>query len=324
VDVVSNDLGQVFQQSFDVFGSPLTGPSPELTRAGYTGHQHDRDLGLIDMGGRIYDPLSAQFVSRDPVTQAPFWSQGLNGYAYVFNDPVNNVDPTGFAADGSAAGGGGLIGGLLLGGLAARGVVPMPSLGINMAIHGYQPGTFQMDARPGNGSARPPVQEGIPALDGGIPDGLRGLDEREANRLLQGANNLLNRYGPKAAETAKRLYDAAKPAAVRAGQRLVNALSRLCRSSPVPRIHMGQQGKHIVGHNNYIPGRSIFKHSDPQGLLNRFGGTGQPVGNVERGLPGFRERVDFQQVIGEINGVETTKGIIHYAKDGAHIVPALP
>jgi hypothetical protein len=32
--------------------------------------------------------------------QAPFWSQGLNRYAYTFNDPVNNTDPSGFQAAG--------------------------------------------------------------------------------------------------------------------------------------------------------------------------------------------------------------------------------
>jgi RHS repeat-associated protein len=171
----------VFQQSFDLLGAPLTSPTPELTRAGYTGHEHDRDLGLIDMRGRIYDTLSSQFISRDPVTQAPFWSQGLNGYAYVFNDPINNVDPTGFAADGAAAGGGGLIVGLLFGSFAVHGVVVSPlRLGytaVRAASGGYDPGTYQMDARPGNGSA---FQRPIGPLDSGIPNDLSGSEERLA------------------------------------------------------------------------------------------------------------------------------------------------
>src|SRR5690554_6415787 len=35
--------------------------------------------------------------------QAPYWSQGLNRYSYVFNDPVNNTDPTGFVTGNDAA-----------------------------------------------------------------------------------------------------------------------------------------------------------------------------------------------------------------------------
>ena len=89
-------------------------------------------------------------------------------------------------------------------------------------------------------------------------------------------------------------------------------------------IHVGRQGKHIPGHNNYIPGRSPLTHRDPQGLLDQFGGKGQPIGRTPIGQPGSKERVDFGEVIGEINGQPTTRGIIHYSKDGAHIVPANP
>jgi len=52
------------------------------------------------MKGRVYDPLAGRFLTADPVMQAPFWSQGLNRYSYVFNNPVNNTDPSGFVADG--------------------------------------------------------------------------------------------------------------------------------------------------------------------------------------------------------------------------------
>ena len=39
-------------------------------------------------------------MSPDPVMQAPFWTQGQNRYSYVFNDPINATDPSGFAAGG--------------------------------------------------------------------------------------------------------------------------------------------------------------------------------------------------------------------------------
>ena len=90
---------------------------------------------------------------------------------------------------------------------------------------------------------------------------------------------------------------------------------------------MAKQGKHIPGHSNYIEGRSILR-ADPEALATRAG-TGQPVNRVPRGQPGFKERVDFGEVIGDFveDGVATTttKGIITYAADGTiHIIPARP
>lgn len=97
-------------------------------------------------------------------------------------------------------------------------------------------------------------------------------------------------------------------------------------------IHQGQQGKHIPGHPNFEParGRSELTHPDPQSLLDEYSGTGQPIGRIPVGQPGSRERVDFGQTIGNYSDREagtkapTSKGIIHYGKNGAHIVPSRP
>lgn len=95
-----------------------------------------------------------------------------------------------------------------------------------------------------------------------------------------------------------------------------------------PKIHMGQQGKHIVGHNNFLQGSSVLT-ADPSKLAARAG-TGTPVNNVARGQPGFRERVNFGDTIGQYvdeatgQATETTMGIIHYGMGGIHVVPARP
>ncbi|MDS9397107.1 polymorphic toxin type 50 domain-containing protein [Aphanizomenon flos-aquae NRERC-008] len=43
----------------------------------------------------------------------------------------------------------------------------------------------------------------------------------------------------------------------------------------------GSQGKHQPGHNNFMPGRSPFTHLNPQQLVNKFAGKGQPANNYE-------------------------------------------
>ena len=108
-----------------------------------------------------------------------------------------------------------------------------------------------------------------------------------------------------------------------AGKDIAEALG----TKALPVVNMGKQGKHILGHNNYKPGRSILK-ADPI-VLARRAGTGMPVNKIPPGQAGFKERIGFKDVIGDFvkNGVATpTKnGIITYAKDGSiHIIPAAP
>ena len=54
-------------------------------------------LDLVHMNGRVYDPLTAKFLSGDPFIQDPLNGQGYNRYSYVMNNPTNLTDPSGFA-----------------------------------------------------------------------------------------------------------------------------------------------------------------------------------------------------------------------------------
>ena len=90
-------------------------------------------------------------------------------------------------------------------------------------------------------------------------------------------------------------------------------------------VHEGRQGKHILGHNNYRPGGSIFNGTvqEAQALIDKFTGKGKMINDR-------RERVDFGKVIGKYFDTDTRKyydttvGTIRYSKDGTHIVPAKP
>ena len=57
-------------------------------------HDEEASLGLINMNGRVYDPLQARFVSLDPLL-SDLGSQGLNPYSYVRNNPLTLRDPSG-------------------------------------------------------------------------------------------------------------------------------------------------------------------------------------------------------------------------------------
>jgi RHS repeat-associated protein len=71
----------------------------------YTGQRIDPETGLYYYRARMYAPALGRFLQPDPIgTQG-----GLNLYAYVGNDPLNLIDPTGMAMQAA-----GVIGGQLL------------------------------------------------------------------------------------------------------------------------------------------------------------------------------------------------------------------
>lgn len=97
------------------------------------------------------------------------------------------------------------------------------------------------------------------------------------------------------------------------------------------KVKPGAQEKHIPNTPNYKQeiangqNKSIFygDNKTAQELLDKFAGKGTTVTKN-------KERVDFGKPIGKyydpVTGqyVETYRGMIHYGKDGAHIVPAKP
>lgn len=84
---------------------------------------------------------------------------------------------------------------------------------------------------------------------------------------------------------------------------------------------MGQQGKHIKGHNSFKEGYSCFNDGvDPAELLGSVhSGKYSVAGAGVRGNP----IVDFVRPIGVggRTGQLVTRGQIHYGKNGAHIFP---
>ncbi len=95
------------------------------------------------------------------------------------------------------------------------------------------------------------------------------------------------------------------------------------------KINPDDQANHVPGSKGVKEGRSAVTHPDVDRLYDTWRGRGEPTNRILRGQPGFRERFDTG---GEIVGIHrdgktgietpTTRGTIHYDKNGAHIVPA--
>ncbi len=145
-----------------------------------------------------------------------------------------------------------------------------------------------------------------------------------AYKNLKNANRFLNLEAMAISNTNK---EAIVSAAIKREAEIKNYFNNI-------KIQWGKQNKHIPGKPNYITGGGTIEISESklESLIKSKAGTGQKVIG-EIGIPGYKERVDFGEVIGkhalEIQGKpvqysSTTKGIIIYAKDGVHVVPSNP
>ena len=120
--VATNGSGSVeSEQHFDAWGrrrdvnnwellppAAMTGLPVWLYR-GYTGHEHLDRFGLINMNGRMYDPVTGRMLSADNYVPDPLFSQDYNRYTYARNNPLIYTDPDGefwHIVIGAALGGG--------------------------------------------------------------------------------------------------------------------------------------------------------------------------------------------------------------------------
>jgi len=71
------------------------------TTRGFTGHEQDDAIGLINMNARLYEPVIGRFLSPDSIVPDESFTQAFNRYSYVINNPLTLSDPTGHTYDPS-------------------------------------------------------------------------------------------------------------------------------------------------------------------------------------------------------------------------------
>lgn len=91
------------EMSFDAWGqrrnadwTTMPGSFTGTYERGFTNHEHYDLFSLIDMNGRVYDPVLGRFLSPDPFVQDLSDLQALNRYSYVKNNPLSYTDPSGY------------------------------------------------------------------------------------------------------------------------------------------------------------------------------------------------------------------------------------
>jgi RHS repeat-associated protein len=100
----TGDNGVLLEEmSFDAWGqrrnadwtSSTAGINTSHER-GFTNHEHYDLFAMIDMNGRVYDPVLGRFLQADPYIQDMTDLQALNRYSYMDNNPLSGTDPTGY------------------------------------------------------------------------------------------------------------------------------------------------------------------------------------------------------------------------------------
>jgi RHS repeat-associated protein len=90
---LSNSTGALANTyTYDNYGKLTASTGTLVNSLRYTGREIDSETGLSFNRARYFDPGAGRFLSEDPIG---IIGSGSNFYAYVGNDPINQIDPLG-------------------------------------------------------------------------------------------------------------------------------------------------------------------------------------------------------------------------------------
>ena len=92
-DTITQPSGSPFESINSLYGY---GNNAGWITRGFTGHEHLPQFDLINMNGRLYDPIVGRMLSPDNNVADITSTQAYNKYSYVANNPLKYTDPSGW------------------------------------------------------------------------------------------------------------------------------------------------------------------------------------------------------------------------------------
>ncbi len=93
---VTNELGEKLETTeYFPFGLERNRTGSSASNYKFTDQELDPESGLYNYDARLYDPVIGIFITPDTIIQDFYDSQSLSRYAYVRNNPLKYIDPTG-------------------------------------------------------------------------------------------------------------------------------------------------------------------------------------------------------------------------------------
>ena len=287
VDAITDDSGNVIQSmSFDAFGQRRDAANwdydlsqntlatlKNYTDRGYTDQEQLDNLSLVDLNGRVYDPTVGRMISADPTVPAPLFSQAFNRFAYVYDSPLVNVDPTGLGSDPCQ---GKIVEAINVGGSSTRAqgdacplgpvtvtATPVPPPSLNSTNTTNTPGNGPQSGAnngpdPGknpNNNPKPPPKPAQPCLKGQAVSAKKtGVDQVQ---YTDAAGNTETLSG------GSRSWVANNPANVEAGKGSIGSYAAMGQTTMIfPDYSTGQAAQ------NAIWGESKYQNKTILGALN--------------------------------------------------------
>ena len=87
LSILDRNGESVYEATYDVWGQQEVTLNEIGFHRGYTGHEMLPEFGIINMNGRLYDPMLGRFLSPDNYVQSPtnsqmyLWSNGIRPWS---------------------------------------------------------------------------------------------------------------------------------------------------------------------------------------------------------------------------------------------------